>query len=161
MIVAAATNNVIGLRGELPWRMPDDLKRFKRLTMGKPIVMGRATHEAIGRALPGRRNIVISRQPGYEAKGCDVFATPAAALAAAADSGADEIMIIGGGRIYRQLLPQTDRIYLTRVHATPEGDAFFPELDDGDWRVAEIREFPAGSDGTPAHSFQVLERVSL
>ncbi len=158
LIVAAATNNVIGLRGELPWHLPDDLKRFKRLTMGKPVVMGRLTHESIGRALPGRRNIVISRQPRYAAEGCEVVATPEAALELAHD--ADEIMVIGGGRIYAQLLPQADRIYLTRVLARPEGDAFFPELDPADWRIAGIEEHPAGADGTPGSSFQVLERVA-
>ncbi|MDZ7644790.1 MAG: dihydrofolate reductase [Woeseiaceae bacterium] len=158
IIVAAAANNVIGLRGELPWRLPDDLRRFKRLTMGKPIVMGRLTHESIGRALPGRRNIVISRQPRYEAPGCDVVATPTAALALAKDDA--EIMVIGGGRIYSQLLGQTDRIYLTRVHATPEGDAFFPELDDKDWRVAELEECPATEEGAPSHTYEVLERVA-
>ena len=111
----------------------------------------------IGKALPGRRNLVISRQPDYRAEGCQVFASPAAALAAAAD--ADEVMIIGGGRIYRQLLPQTDRIYLTRVHATPEGDTFFPTLDPSDWRVTEIEEFPAG-DGRPlGYSFETLDRA--
>lgn len=160
MIVAAATNNVIGSRGELPWRLPEDLKRFKGLTMGKPLVMGRLTHESIGKALPGRRNIVISRQPEYRADGCNVVATPEAALALAGEGGAEEIMVIGGGRIYQQLLPQTDRIYLTRVHLSPEGDTLFPKLDESEWRVAEIREFPASSKGAPAHSFQVLERVA-
>ncbi len=156
MIVAAATNNVIGLRGELPWHLPDDLRRFRSLTMGKPILMGRLTHESIGRALPGRRNLVISRQPNYRAEGCHVFASPAAALAAAAD--ADEVMVIGGGRIYRQLLPQTDRIYLTRVHASPEGDAFFPALDLSEWRVTDIEEFPASDERPLGYSFETLDR---
>ncbi|MGB5247762.1 MAG: dihydrofolate reductase [Woeseia sp.] len=157
IIVAAATNHVIGLRGELPWHISEDLKRFRKLTTGKPIIMGRLTHESIGKPLPNRRNIVISRQPDYRAAGCEVVASPTAALDLAAD--AEEIMVIGGGRIYTQLLPLTDRIYLTRVHASPEGDAFFPELNAGVWRTVSIEEHPA-SDAQPlAHSFEILERV--
>ena len=98
IIVAASMNNVIGVQGELPWKISDDLKRFKALTMGKPMVMGRLTWESIGRALPGRQNIVITRQPEFEAEGCDVVDSPAAALAAAGDVA--EVMIIGGGQVY-------------------------------------------------------------
>ncbi|NNL54609.1 MAG: dihydrofolate reductase, partial [Woeseia sp.] len=117
IIVAAATNRVIGLRGELPWHLPDDLRRFRKLTTGKPVIMGRLTHESIGRPLPDRRNIVVSRQPGYQPAGCEVVASPTAALDAVADS--EEAMVIGGGRIYKQMLPLCNRIYLTRVHANP------------------------------------------
>jgi len=143
LIVAASDNNVIGSKGELPWRLSSDLKRFKTLTMGKPIVMGRLTYESIGRALPGRRNIVITRQTGYEADGCDVVCSIEAAIEAAGD--AKEIMIIGGGDIYRQCLPMAERIYMTRVHAEIEGDTFFPLLDDADWHqssadVCEVGE---------------------
>ena len=143
IIVAAATNNVIGVNGELPWHLSADLKRFKAITMGKPIVMGRLTHESIGKALPGRLNIVISRQPGYRAAGCEVVDSPDAALAVAND--AEEIMVIGGGRIYAEMLPLADRIYLTRVHANPDGDAFFPDLDPAEWRITEREDFAADS----------------
>lgn len=132
LIVAASDNNVIGSKGELPWRLSSDLKRFKTLTMGKPIVMGRLTYESIGRALPGRQNIVITRQADYEADGCDVVCSIEAAFEAAGD--AEEIVVIGGGDVYRQCLPIAERIYMTRVHTEIEGDAFFPPLDDADWQ---------------------------
>ena len=115
IIVAASTNNVIGVQGELPWRLSDDLKRFKAVTMGKPIIMGRKTWESIGRALPGRQNIVITRQPDYLADGCDVVESVDEAIAAAGD--ADEVMVIGGSQIYDMALPLASRLYLTRVHA--------------------------------------------
>jgi dihydrofolate reductase len=157
VIVAAATNRVIGVRGALPWHLSEDLQRFRRLTTGKPIIMGRLTHESIGKALPQRRNIVISRQADYRADGCELAASPTAALDLAA--GADEVMVIGGGRIYTQFLPLTDRIYLTRVHLHPEGDAFFPELDPEMWRTVSIEEHPASSTEPLAHSFEILERA--
>lgn len=131
IFVAASTNNVVGVQGRLPWTIPDDLKRFKRLTMGKPIIMGRLTWESIGRALPGRQNIVITRQAGFVADGCEVVASPAAALRVAGD--VDEIMIIGGGQIYELFLPKASRVYITRVHTEIDGDAFFPALDDTVW----------------------------
>jgi len=159
LIVAAAANNVIGHAGKLPWRLPEDLRRFRALTMGKPIIMGRLTHESIGRALPGRRNIVISRQSGYRAAGCEVVATPAAALDLAA--GADEVMVIGGGRIYQQMLPLADRIYLTRVQAEPEGDAYFPVLDDARWQIIEFDDFAVTAGRPVGFSFAVLQRVSI
>lgn len=156
IIVAAAENNVIGQQGELPWHLPEDLKRFRSITMGKPIVMGRLTHESIGKALPGRRNIVISRQPGYAAAGCEVVPSPQAALDAAA--GEDEVMIIGGGRIYEQMLPMTDRIYLTRVRSQPQGDAFFPALNETDWQLLESEDFPASPNRPLGFSVDTLQR---
>ena len=131
LIVAASRNNVIGAKGRLPWRLSGDLKRFKALTLGKPIVMGRLTYESIGRPLPGRQNIVITRQADYEAEGCDVVPSIEAALAAAGN--AEEIMIIGGGHIYREFLPRADRIYLTRVQAEVDGDAFLPVIAADEW----------------------------
>lgn len=127
LIVAVADNGVIGRQNELPWRLPEDLKRFKALTMGKPIVMGRKTFESIGKPLPGRTNIVVSRQAGLSLPGCVVVDSLAAALAAAGH--VDEVMIIGGGEIYRQALAQADCVQLTEVHAAIEGDARFPALD--------------------------------
>ena len=131
LVVAAATNGVIGRDGALPWRLSDDLRRFKVLTMGKPIVMGRLTHESIGVPLPGRQNIVITRDADYVAEGCDVVMSPDAALEAA--GSADEIMIIGGEQIYKEFLPMADRVYMTRVAAAVDGDARFPELAATEW----------------------------
>ncbi len=123
IIVAASANNVIGVKGDLPWRLSDDLKRFKAITMGKPIVMGRKTWDSIGRPLPGRQNIVITRQTGFVAEGCDVVTSADEAIAATA--GADEVMVIGGSQVYSLFLPNAERLYLTRVHAEVAGDAFF------------------------------------
>ena len=156
LIVAASTGNVIGVRGELPWRLPADLRRFKAITMGKPIVMGRLTWESIGRPLPGRHNIVISRQAGFEAEGCTVVDSPDAAVEAAGD--APEIMVIGGGHIYAAFLPRAKRIYLTRVNAEVEGDAFFPDLDEDEWDVVESEAHAADDEGAPPHTFLTLER---
>ena len=156
IIVAASTNNVIGAEGELPWRISDDLKRFKSLTMGKPIVMGRLTWESIGRALPGRQNIVITRQPGFSAEGCDVVASPAAALDAAGD--AEEIMIIGGSQIYDLFLPRAGRLYVTRVQAEVEGDAFFPEIKKSDWNLVDSEWHDADESNEFAFDFRTYER---
>lgn len=156
LVVAAAANNVIGRDGRLPWRQSEDLKRFKAITMGSSIIMGRATWESIGRPLPGRRNIVLTRRTDYPADGAIVVNSPAAALAAA-DPGA-EIMVIGGGEIYALFLPIARRIYLTRIHAEVDGDAFFPDLDAGDWTVTERTSQPADADNDYPSSFLVLER---
>ena len=152
LIVAASTNNVIGSDGELPWHLPDDLRNFKRLTIGKPIVMGRKTHESIGRPLPDRRNVVISRNLGYEASGCDVVASPAAAMALLND--AEEVMIIGGGQIYAAFLPLADRIHLTRVHTEADGDVTFPDLDENEWALHSSVAHDA--DATHRYAFDVL-----
>jgi dihydrofolate reductase len=152
IIVAVSTNNVIGKDGGLPWRLPEDLKRFRQVTMGKPMIMGRATWDSIGRALPGRQSIVLTRQAAFTAGGCDIAATVEDALQLAA--GADEVMVIGGGQIYRQFLPQSDRIYLTRVNATIEGDTFFPELDDRLWTVLGREDYPVS--GEREHAFEIL-----
>ena len=156
IIVAVSTNNVIGAEGELPWRISDDLKRFKSLTMDKPIVMGRLTWESIGRALPGRQNIVITRQPGFSADGCDVVASPAAALDAAGD--AEEIMIIGGSQIYDLFLPKAGRLHVTRVQAEVEGDAFFPEIKESDWNLVDSEWHDADEANEFAFEFGTYER---
>jgi dihydrofolate reductase len=157
--VAASTNGVIGRDGTMPWHLPEDLKRFRRLTMSKPIVMGRATFDAIGRPLPGRRNIVISRQQGLEIDGCEVVGAPGEALALA--DGAPEIMIIGGGQVYAWFLPRADRIHLTRVHLAVQGDAFCPQLDPREWRVFEEETFAAAEGRPVGYTFQTLARVRL
>jgi dihydrofolate reductase len=152
LIVAAAENNVIGRDGGLPWHLRADLVRFKALTMGKPVVMGRRTFESIGKPLPGRRNIVVTSRADYRAPGCEVVGSIDAALAAAADAA--EIMVIGGGDIYRQLLPRADRIYFTRVHVECDGDAYFPELDPDEWRASE--ESAHAADAANDHAFSAL-----
>ena len=156
LIVAASENHVIGRDGELPWRLSDDLKRFKAVTMGKPIVMGRKTWESIGRPLPGRQNIVITRQPGYLAEGCDVVATVDQAVAVAGEAA--EIMVIGGSEIYALFLPAAARLYLTRVHAELEGDAFFPAPGD-DWRLVSNTPQAADENNEFDVSYRVYERA--
>lgn len=158
LIVAASTNNVIGVQGELPWRLSSDLKRFKGLTMGKPIVMGRLTFESIGRPLPGRQNIVITRQADYRADGCDVVHSIDKAVAAAGD--AEEIMIIGGGHIYQQFLPLAERIYLTRVRVKIDGDVFLPDFDSSDWRETSREEYAADEVNDYDFTVTTLERCA-
>ena len=156
IIVAASTNNAIGIRGELPWRLSSDLQHFKATTMGKPIVMGRKTWDSIGRPLPGRQNIVITRQAGFVAEGCDVVASLAEAAEAAGDE--NEIMVIGGSEIYSLALPLADRLYLTRVHAAVDGDAFFPEIDATEWRLIDDEHHEADERNEHPYSFRVFER---
>lgn len=156
IIVATSMNDVIGIRGDLPWKLSDDLKRFKQLTMGKPIVMGRLTWESIGRPLPGRQNIVLTRQAGFAADGCDVVASPAEALAAAAE--AEEIMIIGGGQIYALFLPKASRLYVTRVQASIDGDAFFPGIDETTWQLVDRVPHAADDANEYAFEFRTYER---
>jgi dihydrofolate reductase len=157
IIVAASTNNVIGKDGGLPWRLPEDLKRFKEITMGKPMIMGRATWESIGRALPGRQNIVLTRQANLVAEGCDVVGTIDEALVAAGN--AKEVMIIGGGDLYRQFLSRAGRIYFTRVHTSIDGDTSFPELNENEWRVAAEEHFPGGSAREFAFDILTMDRI--
>jgi dihydrofolate reductase len=137
MIVAMADNNVIGKNNDMPWHLPADLAYFKKITLGKPIIMGRKTFESIGRPLPGRRNIIISRDKSYQAMGIDVVNSVEQALALVNGSdennAVDEIMVIGGGAIYRHCLAQADRLYVTHIKANIEGDTQFPDYDDGTW----------------------------
>ncbi|GAB7128906.1 dihydrofolate reductase [Silvimonas sp. JCM 19000] len=132
LIAAVGANGVIGIENRLPWRLPDDLKRFKALTLGKPVLMGRKTWDSLGRPLPGRRNLVVTRQQGWAADGAEAFASIDAAVAAASEVSA--IFVIGGGEIYSQALAQADVLYLTEVAASPAGDAHFPAFDRGVWR---------------------------
>lgn len=156
IVVAMDRNRLIGRGNALPWRLPADLKHFKAVTMGKPILMGRRTYESIGRPLPGRTNIVVSRDPHYAAPGCTVVPTIDAALAAAA--GAPEIMLIGGAQLYAELLPRTQRIYLTRIDAAFEGDTWFPELVPADWRELERSDHAPDEQNPYPYSFVLLER---
>jgi dihydrofolate reductase len=163
LIVAMAANRVIGLAGGLPWHIPGDLKHFKAVTMGHPIIMGRKTYEAIGRALPGRANIVVTRNRDFTAPDADVVHDLATALgkaeAIAEINGLDEVFVIGGADIYAQALPGAGRIYLTEVHASPEGDAFFLEIDGKAWREVSRDARGPEEPGGPAYSIAVLDRI--
>ena len=147
VVVAVAENGVIGVRGTLPWRLPSDLKRFRQLTMGKPIIMGRKTYESIGRPLPGRDNIVITSAETFAPEGVFIVRSIDAALrlgaSRAKDRGVDEIAVIGGSEVFKEILAQADRIYFTRVHASPQGDTYFPDLVRSDWREVARQEYAA------------------
>lgn len=156
LVVAAAENNVIGHQGTMPWHVSGDLKNFKAITTGKPIVMGRKTFESIGRPLPGRRNIVVTRNADWTAEGVDVARTLENAIALAGNVA--EVMIIGGGEIYTQALPMASRVYLTRIHASPEGDTTFPALADQDWVQSDARPLPQGPKDTAEATFQIFDR---
>ena len=156
LIYASDAQGLIGRDNDLPWRLPADLRHFKRTTMGKPLVMGRKTHESIGRPLPGRLNIVVTRQLDYDAPGCTVVHSIDAAREAAA--GAEEVMVIGGADIYRLFLPVADRLYHTEVDGTFDGDVFFPDFDRSEWTEVS-REAHAADDRNPtAYAFVVWER---
>ena len=157
IVAAMAENRVIGRGGDLPWRLPADMSRFRALTMGKPIIMGRRTHESIGRALDGRHNIVVSRRTGYRAPGCTVADSFDAALDAA--SNAPEIAVIGGASIYEQALALAARMYLTLVHASIDGDVLFPEFEPGEWREVTRAERSADSRNPLDLSFIELTRI--
>lgn len=157
IIVAMDARRVIGYENRLPWHLPADLKHFRQLTMGKPILMGRRTWESIGRPLPGRINIVITRDPAYTAEGCIVVHSVEEALRAAA--GHDEVMLIGGEQLYRQLLPRADRLYITQVDGEFPGDAWFPELDAAEWREVACSAHAPDERNAYACRFITLERV--
>ncbi len=156
LIAAMAENRVIGNQNRLPWRLPNDLKHFKEITMGKPMIMGRKTWESLPGMLPGRPHFVITRDPVYSAAGCTVVHSLEQALSAAGD--VPEVMVVGGADIYQQFLPQADRIYLTRVHADIEGDAFFPALDEQLWQELEKSCHKADEKHTYAYTFITLVR---
>jgi len=159
IIVAMAENGVIGREGGLPWRLSDDLRNFKELTMGHTVVMGRRTWESIGRPLPGRQMVVVSRQPDYQASGCQVVTSLDDALEIAQQVDDDEVFVIGGAEIYRLALPRVERFYLTRVHADVEGDARFPALDLVAWRLIESKQHDADEKNEYPFSLEVYERL--
>ncbi len=163
LIAALASNRVIGIDNQLPWHLPEDLKYFRAQTWGKPIIMGRKTFDSLGRPLPGRTNIVVSHQPALQLPGAVVVTSPQQALEVARQQAeldaVDEVMVIGGEMLYREMLDLADRLYLTRVELSPQGDAWFPQIPEGDWSLVEQRDVPAGPD-YPAHSYQVLDRIS-
>ncbi len=163
LVVAAGENGVIGRDGRLPWRLPSELKMFRRLTMGKPIVMGRRTFESIGRPLDGRDNIVVTRNADFAPDGVSVAGSVADALTLARvlarTGGSDEIMVIGGAGVYEETLPVADRIYFTQVHASPEGDRVFPALDPKDWSEVSREDVPRSDKDEFAATLIVYDRA--
>jgi dihydrofolate reductase len=163
VIVAAAENAVIGRNNALPWHLPEDLRYFKKVTMGKPIVMGRKTFESIGRPLPGRANIVITRNPGFQAEGVRVVASLEEALQLAENiaviDGAQELVVIGGAEIYKAAIPRADRLYITEVHASVEGDACLPPIEWSDWQEVGRERYPAQHPNPYDYSFVVYEHL--
>lgn len=157
IIVAAAENNVIGRDNGLIWKLSADLKHFKALTTGHTIIMGRKTFESIGRPLPNRRNVIISRNSAYRAEGCEVVESIDDALKLVEDE--NESFIVGGGTIYKALWDRAERIYLTRVHTRAEGDTFIPELETGRWELLGQENFPADDRNEFAYSFITYQRV--
>lgn len=163
LIVAAARNGVIGRDNGLPWHLPADLKHFRAVTLGKPVIMGRKTFQSIGRPLPGRDNIVISHARSWTADGITIVPTLEAALTAARTAasarGASEAMIIGGAQIYALALPLADRVYLTEIDLSPSGDTHFPAIDPKLWQEVSRESHPAVGE-FPAHSFVIFDRAA-
>ena len=167
LIVAMAKNRTIGLDGVMPWHFSEDLKFFKRVTMGHPVIMGRKTYHSIGAALPGRTNIVVTRNKDFEAADADVVYDLLEALTKAKateelwrpDGGREEIFVIGGADIYGQALPEAQRIYMTEVHQELPGDAFFPELAEGEWKETDRQDRDPETPGGSAYSLVILDRV--
>ncbi|MDX2304443.1 MAG: dihydrofolate reductase [Microscillaceae bacterium] len=158
IIVACSENWVIGHGGKLPWRLSDDLKNFKKVTSGHCVIMGRKTFESIGKPLPGRNNLVISRRSSFEAEGIVAVSSLEAALMEAEQLGETEAFIIGGGEIFRQSLGLVDRLYLTWVHAHLQGDAFFPEIDWQQWQEKNRVFYPADEKNEYAFDWIILEK---
>lgn len=164
VMVATAENGVIGRDNGLPWHLPEDLRYFKRVTLGKPVIMGRKTFESIGRPLPGRLNIVITRRQDFRAEGVVAVSSLEQALGRAADAaradGVDELVVIGGADIYRLAIGRADRLYITEIHACVEGDVRLPEIDWADWREVRRERHPAAGSNSFDYSFVVYERDS-
>lgn len=157
IIVAAAENNVIGNNNALIWHIPADLKHFKQLTTGHTVIMGRKTFESIGKALPNRRNIVISRNPAFYPEGCEVV--PGITEALELVTGEEEVFIIGGGTIYQEMWDKADRLYITLVHTMVEGDTFIPPVDQSRWKVVNRQDFKAGGKDDFDYSFIDYQRI--
>jgi len=157
-IVAVAKNNVIGKDNDIPWYLPADLKYFKKITTGHHIVMGRKCYESIGRPLPKRTNVIVTRNPFFIATGCLVTHNVAEAVQLAEANGEEEVFIIGGGQIYEIALPHVDRIYLTEVDLEVEGDIFFPEINQKEWILIEETKCQADEKNEYDYTFKILER---
>jgi len=159
LVVAAATNNVIGKAGQLPWNLPNDMKFFKNVTWGMPVIMGRKTFESLGKPLPGRKNIIISRQPGLKIDGAVVVKSLEDATFLVKEMDVKEMMVIGGGEIFKTVFEKAGRIYLTRVEASPEGDAYFPVIDTKEWKMVSRKDHTADEKHAYNYSFQVWEKI--
>lgn len=162
LVVAVSRNGVIGSDGDMPWRLSTDLKRFKALTLGKPMIMGRKTFDSIGKALPGRTSIIVTRDRNWQAEGVvpvhsldDAFAL---AEQIAMAQNIDEICVVGGGEIYAQSMPRADVLHVTEVHAEPKGDTIFPEIDNAIWSITCEEDVPAGEKDSAATTYRVYER---
>ena len=158
MVVAASTNNAIGKNNNLLWHLPNDLKFFKNITWGFPVIMGRKTFEILMKPLPGRISIVVTRQPNWKAEGAITATDLKDAVKKGEATNAKQLYIIGGGEIYKQSMEIADTIYITRVHAVLEGDAFFPVIDESKWELASNEDFPADDKHAFAYSFQVWKK---
>lgn len=161
IIAALDERGGIGHHGRLPWRLAADMRRFKAITIGHHIIMGRKTWEAINRPLPGRTMIVVTRKPDYQATGCIVVHSFFEALELAKERKEEEVFIIGGGELYQLALPLADRIYLTRVHTSVPADVYFPEFDRANWVVTHSQEVSSGENDEFSTTFYVLERMHL
>ncbi len=159
LVVAAATNNAIGKDGKMPWHLPNDMKHFKNVTWGMPVVMGRKTFDSLGKVLPGRKNIVITRQQNWKVEGTVSVKSIDDALFVAKSTDANEVMVIGGGEIYKTVFDKAKRIYMTRVEAEPEADTFFPAIDPKQWQLVSQKNHEADEKNAYNYSFQIWERV--
>lgn len=159
LIAAVSNNNVIGKGGALPWSLPAELQYFRKVTEGKPVIMGRKTHESIGRLLPHRHNIVVSRTGNVQTEGLDIVSSVQEAVDLAGKDGVDESFVIGGEQLYAAALPMADRLYLTRVDTdVDEGNAFFPAFDEQQWELTQSNHYPADAENAHAFTTMVYER---
>ena len=159
LVVAAGNNNGIGKEGKIPWNLPNDLKHFKNVTWGMPVIMGRKTFDSLGKPLAGRKNIVITRQSDWKAEGTVTVKNMEDALFLVKETDTKEAMIIGGGEIFKMIFDKADRIYLTRVDASPESDAFFPVIDPSKWHLMSQKNYEADERHAYNYSFQIWERI--
>jgi len=158
LIVAVAENGAIGARNALLWDLPRDMKHFRETTSGHAVIMGQRTYESIGRPLPKRLNIIVTQDPALAVAGCTVVHSPEEAIEVARSSGETEAFVIGGGMIYKTMLPMVDRVYFTRVHVSPEADSFFPPFPTSEWKEVSRTSFPADNENAYAMDFLVFER---
>jgi dihydrofolate reductase len=161
LVVAAAKNNAIGKDNKLLWQLPNDMRHFKNVTWGMPVVMGRKTFESLGKPLAGRKNIVITRQHGWDVKGALAVKSIEDAIFLVKEMDVKEVMIIGGGEIYRAAFEKANRIYMTRVDAEPDGDTFFPSLNPKRWNLVSQKDYEADGKNIYGHSFQTWEAIKV
>lgn len=160
LVVAAAENNAIGKGNQLLWNLPNDMRFFKNITWGMPVIMGRKTFESFNKILPGRFNFVITRQTDWKAEGAFTTSNLTEALEKAAETNCKEFFVIGGGEIYKEAIEIADKIYITRVHASLDGDTFFPAIDESKWKLTSNKDFEIDEKHKYAYSFQIWEKNS-